>query len=55
MKPAEAIGLIRFNRRFGRSEILEHVRGKIFRCKSLDRHPGVQYTTSWHNLRRRES
>lgn len=52
MKPAEAIGLIRFNRHFGRSRIVEHLGGKKFRCESLDRHPGVHYTTSWLNLRR---
>lgn len=52
MKPAEAVGLIRFNRRFGRSKIVEHVGGRIFRCESLDRHPGVYYTTSWLSLKR---
>jgi hypothetical protein len=55
MKPSEAIGLIRYNHRFGRSEIVEHLGGKKFRCKSLDRHPGVHYTTSWGNLTRRAS
>lgn len=52
MKPAEAVGLIRFNRRFGRSKIVKHMGGKIFRCKSLERHPGVYYTTSWGSLKK---
>jgi hypothetical protein len=52
MKPAEAVGLIREKRRFGRSKILEHRGGRVFLCESLDRYPGVRYTTSWYNLRR---
>lgn len=52
MKPAEAIGLIRYNRRFGRSRIVAHIQGRKFRCMSLDMYPGVTYTTSWGNLKR---
>lgn len=52
MKPTEAIGLVRYNRRFGRSKILEYRGGRVFLCESLDRHPGVRFTTSWLNLRR---
>jgi hypothetical protein len=55
VKASDAVGLIRFNRRFGRSRIVAHVGGKIFRCMSLDKHPGVNYTTSWRNLTRKSS
>lgn len=52
MKPSEAVGLIRFNRRFGRSRIVSYEGGKMFKCRSLDVYPGVEYTTGWCNLRK---
>jgi len=50
MKPSEAVGLIRHNRRFGRSKILSWQGGRTFRCQSLEKFPGVCYVTAWHNL-----
>lgn len=55
MKPAEAIGMIVFNRRFGRSIILSHEGGLMFRLQSTHKYPGVRYTTSWGSLKRERS
>jgi hypothetical protein len=55
MKPAEAIGLLVWNRHFGRSQIVEHLGGRRFRCMTLEKSPGTHYTTSWLNLKRLKS